>query len=81
MSEKDIDEFDAKCIDVAAGEKAQIRIPNPYTKFNVTNYMKFENIEFTGEDLFASVTFMEEEMGFMGQHGLLAYMPFEKCHI
>jgi hypothetical protein len=41
------------CVDVEAGEKAQIRLASPHTYFNVTNFAHFENIEFTGEDLFA----------------------------
>ena len=43
--------------------------------------MTFENIEFTGEDLFAEATLDGEEMGFMDQYGILAYMPFTKCTI
>lgn len=66
---------------MAAGEKAQIRIANPYTYFNITNYARFENIEFTGEDLFASATYEGAPMGFMGDLGILAYMPFVKCQI
>ena len=59
--------FDENCVDVKGGEKAQIRIANPYTSFNITNDAVFENIEFTGEDLFANITDSEnEDMGFMG---------------
>ena len=45
------------CVDVAAGERAEIRLSTPYTFFNVTNWAKFENIEFTGEDLFADAKY------------------------
>ena len=69
------------CVDVEGGEKAQIRLANPYTNFNITNSMTFKNIEFTGEDLFASAKLNGEEMGFMDQYGILAYMPFTKCTI
>ena len=71
--------FDKNCVDVAKGEKVQIRIANPYTYFNITSYMHFENIEFTGEDLFAEATLNEKEMGFMDKWGVLAFMPFTKC--
>jgi hypothetical protein len=37
-----------------ADPKPQIRLANPYTYFNITNYALFENIDFTGEDLFAT---------------------------
>ena len=47
------DQFDATCVDVAAGEKVQIRLASPYSYFNITNVAHFENIEFTGEDMFA----------------------------
>mmetsp|Transcript_342 Transcript_342/g.467 ORF Transcript_342/g.467 Transcript_342/m.467 type:complete len:122 (+) Transcript_342:2101-2466(+) len=42
------------CVDVKAGEKPEIRIASPWTSFNITNQVLFENIKFTGEDLFAS---------------------------
>ena len=73
--------FDEQCIDVANGDKAQIRIANPYTYFNITNYASFENIEFTGEDLFAKATYNGESMGFMDELGILAFMPFTKCQV
>ena len=50
------------CVDVAAGKKAQIRLANPHTYFNITNSARFENIEFTGEDLFAVSTFKKESI-------------------
>ena len=45
--------------------------------------MSFENIEFTGEDLFASATYIESGTihDFMGQWNLLSIMPFKKCKI
>ena len=58
-------QFDDNCVDVAGGEKAQIRIAHPWTYFNITNSAVFKNIEFTGEDLFAKATFKGNEMGFM----------------
>lgn len=73
--------FEEQCIDVANGEKAQIRIANPYTYFNITNYASFENIEFTGEDLFAKATYNGEPMSFMDDLGILAFMPFTKCQV
>ena len=57
-------QFDATCVDVAAGEKVQIRLASPYSYFNITNVAHFENIEFTGEDMFASATVSGAEMGF-----------------
>ena len=45
--------FNETCVDIANGEKSQIRIAHPWTYFNITNHARFVNIEFTGEDLFA----------------------------
>lgn len=73
--------FNKNCVDVAGGEKVQIRLANPHTYFNVTNYMRFENIEFTGEDLFAEAMYNDKPMGFMDQWGILAFMPFNKCQV
>lgn len=55
-----------KCLDVDKGEKSQIRISSPHTYFNITNFARFENIEFTGEDLFAKSTYDGSEMDFGG---------------
>ena len=67
---------------MAGGEKAQIRLANPNTYFNITKYARFENIEFTGEDLFAVATNRTGSLqGFMGNQGILAFMPFTKCSI
>ena len=57
--------FEANCIDVAGGKRAEIRIANPYTHFNITGEAYFYNIEFTGEDMFASATVHGASMGFM----------------
>ena len=46
-----------ECIDVSGGDRAKIRLANPHTYFNITNYARFENIEFTGEDMFAKATY------------------------
>jgi hypothetical protein len=46
--------FDELCVDFENGDsKPEIRVANTYTYFNITNYAYFENITFTGEDLFA----------------------------
>ena len=55
------------CVDVSAGERPQIRLPNTYTSFNITNHAVFENIEFTGEDLFAEAKLDGAHMGYMGE--------------
>ena len=81
LNSDEMEIFDEQCIDVANGDKAQIRIANPYTYFNITNYASFENIEFTGEDLFAKATYNGESMGFMDELGILAFMPFTKCQV
>ena len=47
--------FEQNCVKVSQDEKPQIRIAHPWTYFNITNQALFENIEFTGEDLFAKV--------------------------
>lgn len=75
--------YAANCINVSAGEKAQIRIANPWTSFNITNQATFENIEFTGEDLFASAHWQTSTQTYniMGQWNYLAYMPFRKCRV
>ena len=67
MTGLDLEVFEENCIDVESGDKAQIRIANEYTYFNITNFAEFKDIEFTGEDLFASATYEEKEMGYMGQ--------------
>ena len=79
IEDEDEEFFDRNCVDTDNGEKAQIRISNPYTYFNITKTAKFENIEFTGEDLFASTKLNGFSMDFMGQYGILAFMPFSKC--
>ena len=66
------------CIDVAGGEKAELRISSPWTSFNITNSAEFENIEFRGDDLFANATF---ESSMMDQWNLLAFMPWKKCNV
>ena len=58
------DNFEKLCVDVAAGEKVQIRISSPSSYFNITNVAHFENIEFTGEDMFAQATVSGAAMGF-----------------
>ena len=57
LTDRDLAAFEKYCIDVENGEKAQIRIANEYTYFNITNFAEFRDIEFTGEDLFASATY------------------------
>lgn len=57
-------QFDETCVNVAAGEKVQVRLSSPYSYFNITNVAHFENIEFTGEDMFAQATVNGVEMGF-----------------
>ena len=44
------------CVNVAAGERPELRISSPWTNFNITNKAIFENINFSGEDLFAVAT-------------------------
>ena len=58
---------DDELVDVSAGERPQIRLPNTYTSFNITNHAVFENIEFTGEDLFAEAKLDGAHMGYMGE--------------
>ena len=41
--------FDANCVDLEKDSKPQIRV-HGRSLFNVTNFMQFENLEFTGED-------------------------------
>ena len=60
--------------------KPQIRIANPYTYFNITNYALFENIDFTGEDLFAEIT-RGSEGGFMQPWGAMGFFPSTKCTV
>lgn len=67
MSDSDKEILRDTCVDVAAGEKVQIRIPNTYTNFNITNHWTFENIEFTGEDLFAEAKLDNATMGYMDE--------------
>ena len=65
FSTKTIDaNFNKHCVNVAAGERVEIRIASPYTYFNITNIAHFENIDFTGEDLFASALHNKATMGF-----------------
>ena len=64
---------------MSEGEKVEIRVSSPWTNFNITNQMQFENIIFTGEDLFASASYLTYSS--MGQWNLLAFMPFKKCKI
>ena len=48
--------FVQNCVNLQAGDpKPEIRVANTYTYFNITNAAYFENIAFTGEDLFASL--------------------------
>ena len=48
--------FDELCVNFTKGDpKPEIRVANTYTYFNISNYAYFENITFTGEDLFASL--------------------------
>ena len=63
------------------GEKAEIRIAHPWTYFNITNHARFENIEFTGEDMLAKATHNGVAFEFMDQWGPLAFMPFKKCTV
>ena len=67
------------CIDVAGGEKAEIRVSSPWSFFNITNSAEFMNIEFRGDDLFANATTYSNSM--MGQWNLLAFMPWKKCNV
>ncbi len=60
---------------------AEIRIASPYMNFNITGSASFENIEFTGEDLFAKATLNGVEMGYAGDLGMLAFLPIKKCLI
>ena len=50
------EEYLKQCVNIAAGEKPVIRIPSPWNFFNMTNWASFENIIFTGEDLFVNAT-------------------------
>ena len=73
-------EFWDQCVDLENGHrKPQIRIANAYTYFNITRYMLFENIEFTGEDLFAKENYGSN--GFMSPWGAIGFLPSSKCHI
>ena len=49
--------------------------------FNITNMATFENIIFTGEDLFANATYNGKPFGYMGNYGLLATLPVTKCKV
>ena len=52
----DEDIFNQMCVNFTAGDsKPEIRVANTYTYFNITNFAQFENITFTGEDLFATL--------------------------
>ena len=74
-------QFDDYCVDLERGDpKPQIRIANKYTLFNITNYALFENLEFTGEDLFASYT-DHMSTGFNYPQGVLGFIPSTKCTV
>ena len=78
--------FDDNCVDFEAGDdKPQIRVANTFTYFNITNFAYFENIEFTGEDLFAtfagSGTSSIADFGDENRWGPLAFLPRTKCRV
>ena len=80
------EQFDELCVDLDGGDpKPQIRFANVYTTFNITNYMSFEDIEFTGEDLFARVEGDHGETYDGGwedlDQGILAFIPMRKCEV
>ena len=78
--------FDSNCVNFEEGDsKPQIRISNTYTYFNITNFAYFENIAFTGEDLFAklyqhnAIEAFEHKSTFNLEQGPLAFIPKTKC--
>ena len=80
--------FDDMWVDFAAGDaKPEIRVANTYTYFNITNYAYFENITFTGEDLFASLvgdgpTYWGYTEGWTRYSwGPLTFYPMTKCKV
>lgn len=51
----DEETFNKNCVDLTTDEKPQIRVTSSFVKFNITNSMSFENIEFTGVDMLYKV--------------------------
>ena len=78
--------FDDMCVNFTAGDaKPEIRVANTYTYFNITNYAYFENIAFTGEDLFASLDtpgpWFYADGWARYRWGPLTYYPKTKCKV
>ena len=64
-------QFLQNCVNLKTDPKPQIRVPTENSFFNVTNFMRFENIAFTGEDLL------------MARNNLYNYhnIPVVKCSV
>ena len=73
--------FDELCVDFENGDsKPEIRVANTYTYFNITNYAYFENITFTGEDLFALLTTRKDETELENYDTTISYNPDGEYH-
>ena len=72
-------QFYDQCVDLETDAKPQIRISNPYTYFNITRYALFQNIDFSGEDLFAHANYATN--GFLSPWGATAFFPVKKCTV
>ena len=78
-----LDEFNSVCVS-DSDPKPQIRFANTHTYFNITNEMSFEDIEFTGEDLFARVYQQADRYSYTtydSEQKNLAFLPFSKCTV
>ena len=81
--------FDELCVNFTNGDsKPEIRVANTYTYFNISNYAYFENLTFTGEDLFANLAtrldhhdLTDSEAFQKWRQSALAFYPKTKCKV
>ena len=79
--------FESLCVNFTAGDpKPEIRVANTYTYFNITNFASFNNISFTGEDLFATLVQRYDNVNSYTAYdkypqSALAFWPQTKCTV
>ena len=67
------------CVDLTDGDaKPQIRIHDSRSWFNITNFMQFENIEFTAEDAMAKVN--STWVNYTNTYEHFSNIPLKKCN-
>ena len=82
LSEAEKFSYRQYCVDLYRGDdKPEIRLSQPWTTFNITNKASFYNLVFSGEDLFANATLNGQPFSYMGNYGLLAFLPVKKCKV